>query len=115
MNSTTDRILNAACTPGLPHGAFRLYAILSATAQAKDSVDAYFTVTLAGLMELHPGVGGQSVGVTTLLKQAQELRRLGLLEIRGALHRNDTRVPVVVRVLPPQSPTPDAAGIAETQ
>lgn len=101
MQPTTDRVTTAACMPGLSHGAFRLYAILAGAARQKDSEDGYFTVTLKGLLDLHPGIAGRSVGVSTVLRQVTELQRAKLINTRSTLSRGEPELPVLVRVLEP--------------
>ncbi len=97
----TDRVLAAALTPNLPHGAFRLYAILDAASREADAVDEYFPVTLEGLMRLHPGIAGRNAGATTIIKQIAALRGAGLLDTRAAMHRNEPTMPVLVKLFAP--------------
>jgi len=112
---STDRALAAAVMPGLSHGAFRLYVILDAASREADAEGKFFPVTLEGLMRLHPGIAGRSAGATTVIKQVETLRRKGLLETRAAIHRNEPRIPVLVKVVdPPEVPTL-VAGVANTQ
>lgn len=95
---STDPVLLAALSQGLPHAAFRLYVILDGAARQANAKDEYFPVTLEGLMQLHPGVAGRTAGSTTIIKQIAALRALGLLETRAAIHRTEPRKPVLVRV-----------------
>lgn len=115
MNEAIDRHLRAACFPQLSHGACRLYVILSSVAHTAGRDDTFFPVTLAGLRELQPGVNGRRIGATTVLRQIQELRQLGLVEVRSALHRNEPEVPALVRVLTPGNEAPDAVGTVDRQ
>lgn len=94
---------------GLTHGAARLYAILRLAARSLDAEGAYFSVTLAGLSRLQPGLAGKPIGATTLLKQMQELRKAGLVDLRGALPRHEPHVPAVLKVLSPPSEEVDLA------
>lgn len=115
----TDRVLAAALTPNLPHGAFRLYAILDAASREADAVDEYFPVTLDGLMQLHPGIAGRNAGATTIIKQVAALRGAGLLETRAAMHRNEPKMPVLVKLLSPhvgpEGKTVAVAAVANSQ
>lgn len=112
---TTERVLAAALTQGLSHGAFRLYVILDGASREAGVENEYFPVTLEGLMRLHPGTGGREVGATTVIKQVSALRKIGLLDIRAAIHRTEPRKPVLVKVVdPPKGPT-RVAGVANTQ
>lgn len=112
----TDRVLAAALMPGLPHGAFRLYAILDAASHEANAENEYFPVTLEGLMALHPGIAGRGAGATTVIKQVAALRRHNLLETRAAIHRTEPRMPVLVRVLAPSEPAKvSVASVANSQ
>ena len=111
----TNRVTAAALSPGLPHGAFRLYAILDAASREAKAQDDYFPVTLKGLMALHPGIAGREAGATTVIKQVDALRKQGLLDIRAAIHRTEPRMPVLVKVLDPKSVTPPLASVANQQ
>jgi len=111
MDDHNDRVLAAACMADLPHAMFRLYAILSSASEASETHGDYFPVTLRGLLELHPGVGGKPIGTTTLLKQTNELKRQGLIDMSGTLHRNAPHIPVMIRVLEPSVPRPDVASL----
>lgn len=109
----TDRILAAAMTPNVPHGAFRLYVILDAASREAGAENEFFPVTLEGLMLLHPGIAGRNAGATTIIKQIAALRGAGLLETRAAMHRNEPRMPVLVKLLPPQAgPEPELVSVA---
>ena len=112
---TTDRVLAAALTPGLPHGAFRLYVILEAASREASSGDDYFPVTLEGLLMLHPGIAGRNAGATTIIKQVATLRRQGLLDTRAAIHRNEPRIPVLVKVMDPAQKPPSVSSVANRQ
>lgn len=112
---TTERVLAAALSQGLSHGAFRLYVILAGAAQQAEAQDEYFPVTLEGLMQLHPGIAGRSAGATTIIKQVASLRRIGLLDTRAAIHRTEPRKPVLVKVLDPATASAGVASVANTQ
>jgi hypothetical protein len=99
--TTADRILTVAHMPGLSHGSFRLYVILSGIAQQKNATDDYFAITLQEVVEAHPGISGRSAGATTVIKQVAELRRNSLVTLRAALHRNEPELPVLMKVLYP--------------
>lgn len=105
--ATITQISRAACLKGVSHGAFRLYTILSLAACEKSAADRPIAVTLSGLMALHPGVGGRPIGVTTVINQMHELRRSGLLDIQGTMHRLDPGSEVVVQVLTSPHEAPD--------
>lgn len=110
-----DRVTAAALSPGLPHGAFRLYVILDAASREAKARDNYFPVTLQGLLALHPGIAGREAGATTVIKQVETLRKQGLLDTRAAIHRTEPRMPVLVKVLEPKSATPSVASVANQQ
>lgn len=97
--NTSDRVLAAAMTPDISHGAIRLYVILDGAARQAEATDEYFPVTLEGLMGLHPGIAGRGAGATTVIKQVAELRRHSLIDTRAAIHRNEPRKPVLVKLL----------------
>lgn len=111
MSEHDSRVLAAACMADLPHAMFRLYVILSSASEVSETHGDYFPVTLRGLLELHPGVGGKPIGTTTLLKQTNELKRQGLIETSGTLHRNAPHIPVMIRVLEPPVEKPDVASL----
>lgn len=111
MTQHDERVLTAACSPDLPHAMFRLYVILSSASEASEMHGDYFPVTLRGLLALHPGVGGKPIGTTTLLKQTNELKRHGLIDMSGTLHRNAPHIPVMIRVIPPATERPDVAAL----
>jgi hypothetical protein len=106
VKAAIERVVAVAHISGLSHGAFRLYVILTGVARRQSSGDGFFPVTLAGLLELHPGIGGRSAGATTILKQVAELKRNGLISMRAALHRNEPELPVLVKVLEPSVSEP---------
>lgn len=114
-----DRVTAAALTPGIPHGAFRLYAILDAASREARAEDEYFPVTLEGLTRLHPGIAGRNAGATTIIKQVAALRRHGLLDTRAAIHRNEPKMPVLVKLFAPHRGPDDQqvsiAQVANTQ
>lgn len=114
-----NRLVTAALIREISHGDFRLYVILQGIAIKAKAKDEYFPVTLEGLMALHPGITGsggwRSAGASTIIKQMASLRKAGLLETRAAIHRNNPRTPVLVKVLDPVSPELDLASIANTQ
>jgi hypothetical protein len=114
MNST-DRVLAAALTPGISHGAFRLYVILEGAARQADAEGEYFPVTLEGLMKLHPGIAGRNAGATTIIKQIATLRSQGFLEMRAAIHRNEPREPVLVKILAASTVSTRVASVANSQ
>jgi hypothetical protein len=111
----TDRVLAAALSPGLSHGAFRLYVILDGASREAGVEDEYFPVTLEGLMQLHPGIAGHNAGATTIIKQVATLRRIGLLDTRAAIHRTEPRKPVLVKVLDPAGSVRKVFSVANTQ
>lgn len=111
----TNRVLSAALMPGLSHGAFRLYVILDAASREVKAEDEYFPVTLEGLVVLHPGIAGRSAGATTVIKQVAALRKQGLLDTRAAIHRNEPRMPVLVKVLDPKGAVSSVASVANSQ
>lgn len=111
----TNRVLSAALMTGLSHGAFRLYVIIDAASREAKAEDEYFPVTLEGLVALHPGIAGRSAGATTVIKQVAALRKQGLLETRAAIHRNEPRMPVLVKVLDPQGAVSSVASVANSQ
>lgn len=111
----TDRVLAAALSRGLSHGAFRLYVILEGAAREAGAENEYFPVTLEGLMQLHPGTGDHPPGSTTIIKQVSTLRRAGLLDTRAAIHRTEPRKPVLVKVLDPATRLAGVASVANTQ
>lgn len=106
--SLLEQLLIVACTSDLSHGAFRLYALLAGVASKRGIRDDYLSVSLAGLQKIHPGTSGKIAGLTTLIKQATELKRFGLLEMREPLHRNAPSRPIQVKALPPR-PLPGQA------
>lgn len=110
-----DRVLTAALTGDISHGAFRLYVILEGVSRQLKAEDEYFPVTLEGLMQLHPGIAGRNAGATTIIKQVATLRRHGLLDTRAAIHRNEPRKPVLVKVLTGAKDNRDLASVANTQ
>ncbi|MFE0472526.1 hypothetical protein ACFW2V_13020 [Streptomyces sp. NPDC058947] len=103
IGSQLDELLMVACTPGLSHGAFRLYLILAIAAHKEGSRDRFFPITLNGIQRVHPGTSGKPVGVSTIFKQIAELRAMDLLDMRAALHRNEPDLPVLVKVLYPRA------------
>jgi hypothetical protein len=110
-----DRVLKAALAGDVSHGAFRLYVILEGVSRQLKAEEEYFPVTLEGLMQLHPGIGGKNAGATTIIKQVASLRRHGLLDTRAAIHRNEPRKPVLVKVLSARHENRDLAAVANTQ
>lgn len=110
-----DRIFVAALSPGLSHGAFRLYVILDGASREAGVEDEYFPVTLEGLLKLHPGTAGHTPGATTVIKQIAALRWAGLLDTRAAIHRTEPRKPVLVKVLDPAAPTGKVFSVVNTQ
>lgn len=112
---TSERVLAAAMTPAISHGAIRLYVILDGASRQAGAVDDYFPVTLQGLMDLHPGTAGRTPGSTTVIKQVDELRKHGLLDRRAALHRNEPSKPVLIKVLTPSTSTVKVDGKANRQ
>lgn len=111
MNHTNGRVLAAACLRGLSHSAFRLYYLLDVAARQRDAVDAYFQVTLKGLLEVHPGVAGRRAGSATVLKQLNELRRRNLIDLLSMPQRNKPGAPVLVKVLEPKIPPDDPGDV----
>jgi hypothetical protein len=110
-----DRVLAVAITSEISHGAFRLYVILVGAAQDAGAGDEYFPVTLTGLIDLHPGIGGRKAGATTVIKQIAELRRGELIDTRAAIHRSEPRKPVLVRVNPAPGPVGSLGLLANQQ
>jgi hypothetical protein len=110
-----DRVFTVAITSEISHGAFRLYAIIVKAAQDADAGDEYFPVTLTGLMDLHPGIGGRKAGATTVIKQIAELRKSELIDTRAAIHRSEPRKPVLVRVNPVSIPVGNVGMLANQQ
>lgn len=114
-----DRLISASMTKGISHGDFRLYAILQGVAVRAKAKDDYFPVTLEGLLTLHPGTTGSSgwraAGPSTVIGQIASLRKAGLLETRAAIHRNNPRQPVLVKVLDPAAVEPLLAKTANSQ
>lgn len=100
-----DRVLAAAMTSDISHGAFRLYAILEGASRQANAADEYFPVTLEGLRDVHPGTAGRPVGATTVIKQVAELRKHQLIDTRAAIHRTEPRKPVLVRIRTVATPT----------
>lgn len=100
-----DGLLTVACLPNLPHGAFRLYAILDGVARQRKARDAYFPVTLTGLQRIHPGTSGKLAAIVTIAKQLSELRQHTLIDIRASIDRENPSLPILVKVLYPQSLT----------
>lgn len=111
----TYTVLTAALMPNIPHGAFRLYVILDGAAKQANAEDEYFPVTLEGLIRLHPGIAGRSAGATTIIKQVAALRGAGLLNVRAAIHRNEPRQPVLMKVMKPKPVESDLASVVNTQ
>lgn len=110
-----NRVLMAALSAEISHGAFRLYVILEGVSRQLNAENEYFPVTLEGLMQLHPGIAGRNAGATTVIKQVATLRRHGLLDTRAAIHRNEPRKPVLVKVLAAKKDGRDLASVANTQ
>jgi hypothetical protein len=104
-----DQVLITACLPGLPHAAYRLYALLAGVAHQRNARHAYFPVTLTGLQRIHPGTSGRAVASRTLVKQITELRKFNLIDVRAALDPNRPDLPVLVKVLGPDSDSWKAA------
>lgn len=111
----TYTVLTAALMPNIPHGAFRLYVILDGAAKQANAEGEYFPVTLEGLIRLHPGIAGRSAGATTIIKQVAALRGAGLLDVRAAIHRNEPRQPVLMKVMKPEPVESDLASVVNTQ
>lgn len=111
----TDRVMAAALSQGLSHGAFRLYVILDGASREAGVEDEYFPVTLEGLMRLHPGIAGRNAGATTIIKQVASLRRIGLLDTRAAIHRTEPRKPVLVKVMDPATQVRKVFHVVNTQ
>ncbi|AXH66210.1 hypothetical protein SEA_SATIS_49 [Streptomyces phage Satis] len=111
----TYPVLTAALMPNIPHGAFRLYVILDGASRQTGAEDEYFPVTLEGLIQLHPGIAGRNAGATTIIKQVSALRGAGLLDVRAAIHRNEPRQPVLMKVIRPRAVESDLASVVNTQ
>lgn len=93
-----DELLAVACTPGISHAAFRLYAILLGVERRKGARGNYFPVTLLGLQKLHPGTSEKVAGFTTIIKQVAELRQHKLVVTRAAMPRNEPNLPILLKV-----------------
>jgi hypothetical protein len=108
-------ILGAAMMPGISHGAFRLFVILDGAARQANAEGEYFAVTLEGLMRLHPGIAGRKVGATTIIKQVDTLKKVGLLDVRAAIHRNEPCKPVLMKVNEPEPPAVNIGVVVNSQ
>lgn len=73
-------VRSAALNRNISHSAFRLYTLLSVSADRTIPKGGFASVSYAGLMKLLPGVKGKPVVLSTVKANLRELRRAYLIE-----------------------------------